>query len=155
MKRFGCRVTALSAAIVALAACSSRPPPPAELDTRNDACAHCRMMVSNRRFAAQLVGPTEEPMFFDDIGCLRAHLGEADALPRGAVAYVADHRTGEWVRAAAAVYTRDLKLETPMASHVIAHSDAVSREKDPAARQGTLSTPRDLFGAAGPPDGAP
>jgi len=56
---------------LALTACTRGPAHPGTLDTRNDACAHCRMAVSDPRFAAQLAAPGEEPRFFDDLGCLR------------------------------------------------------------------------------------
>ncbi len=139
-------------ALLAALACRARPPSPAPLDTRNDACAFCRMAVSDRHFAAQLVAPGEEPLFFDDLGCLSRHLAKARS-PAGAVAFVADHRTGEWVRAARAVYTRNPQLETPMGSHLVAHADAASRDVDPAARGGVPASAAELFGPAGPPDG--
>lgn len=135
------------------AACASGPPEPAPLDTRNEACASCRMAVSNAAFAAQIVAPGELPRFYDDLGCLVDHL-KAGRAPAGAVAYVADHRTKGWVRADRAVYTRVPGLETPMGSHVIAHADAASRDADPDARGGAPASAAELFGAAGPPTGA-
>ena len=142
-------------AALALLACTGGPARPAPLDTRNDACAHCRMAVSDARFAAQLAAPGAEPRFFDDLGCLRDWLGSQPRLPRGAVAFVADHRTREWVRAAAASYTRNPGVQTPMSSHLLAHASAASRDADPAAAGGTPLGAAELFGPAGPPDGAP
>jgi len=134
-----------------LGACAASPPGPAILDTRNEPCAWCRMAVSDPRLAAQVVAPSEEPRFFDDVGCLRDHLGAAKAWPAGAVAYVADHRTGAWVRASRAVYVKVPSLDTPMGSHLMAHADAASREQDPAARGGTPLAPGEVFGARGLP----
>lgn len=143
-------------AVIGLAlACAQGPPPPAELDTRNEACAHCRMTVSDARFAAQVVAPGELPRFFDDIGCLADWLMQQRALPADAVAYVADHRTRAWVRADLATYTRVPGLETPMGSHVIAHADAASRDLDPDAGEGAPVARAELFGAAGLPAGSP
>jgi len=130
---------------VLAAACASGPPRPAELDTRNEACAFCRMKVSDQRFASQLVAPGELPLFFDDLGCLAGHLKERGA-PAGATAFVADHRTSEWVRADRASYTRVPGLATPMGSHVIAHADAASRDRDPDARGGTAVAGEELLG---------
>jgi copper chaperone NosL len=138
---------------LALAACRGAPEP-APLDTRNDSCARCRMAVSDARFAAQLVAPREEPLFFDDVGCLRDFLREHRQLPRGAVAFVADHRTRAWARAARAAYARVPGLQTPMASQLVAHQDAASRAADPAAAGGTPLAAAEVFGAP-PPDGAP
>lgn len=146
---------ALLALGLAAAACTRGPPGPAPLDTRHEACAQCRMIVSDARFAAQVVAPGEEPRFFDDLGCLRDWLARAGPPRAGAVAYVADHRTRGFVRAATATYTRVPALETPMGSHVVAHADAASRDADPAASGGIPLAASELFAAAAPPDGGP
>jgi copper chaperone NosL len=137
---------------VLLTGCGGGVPEPAVLDTANENCAFCRMAVSAERFASQIVAPGEEPLFFDDLGCLRNHLEQEGAMA-GATVFVADHRTGEWVRAADAVLTRVDTLQTPMGSHVIAHSGAASRNEDPAAANGGPVTLGEWFGAEGPPDG--
>ncbi len=148
MRPIGRRIAAalVSGLLLWVAACGG-PPSPAALDTKNDACAWCRMAVSDARFAAQIVRPSEEPRFFDDIGCLVSYLARG-APPRGAVAFVADHRTKAWTPAATATYTRVPGLATPMSSHLIAHADAASRDADPDARGGTPVSPSELFGTA-------
>ncbi len=141
---------ALATFAVLLGACSGSPGP-APLDTRNEACAHCRMAVSDARFAAQVVAPHEEPRFFDDIGCLRAWLLERGGLQRGAAVFVADHRTKAWIRAGAAVFSRVPGLQTPMASHLVAHADAASRERDEDARGGDQVPAAYVLGSGGAP----
>lgn len=142
----------LAALALAAVACGSGTPEPAALDTRNEQCASCRMAVSSAVFASQLVAPGELPRFFDDLGCLADYLKTGKA-PKGATAFVADHRTKAWVRADRAVYTRVPGLETPMGSHVIAHADAASRDGDPDARTGVPVAPSELFGPVGAPVG--
>ncbi|MFB3853793.1 MAG: hypothetical protein ACE148_08210 [Vicinamibacterales bacterium] len=137
-------------ALAALAVACSGAPEPAPLDTNNDACARCRMAVSDRRFAAQLLAPGEEPLFFDDIGCLRDYLKALPALPRGAMAYVADHRSGEWVDAARAIYSVSDSLRTPMASGLVAHADAASRDEDEAAKGSRNVPPAEVLGPLAP-----
>lgn len=139
--------------LAALAGCSRGPAAPVALDTRNDRCAWCRMAVSDTRFAAQLVSPSEEPRTFDDIGCLVTFLKSGGAPATGQIAYVADHRTKAWVRAAAAVYTKKPGIETPMGSSLVAHADAASRDADADAAGGTPIPARDVFGPNGVPDG--
>lgn len=152
-RRRGRPVTALAGGVaLALAACAGGPPQPARIDTRNDACAFCRMTISDPSLAAQLLAPYEEPRVFDDLGCLREYLQSAGALAPGTTAWVADHRTREWVRASAAVYTRHPAVATPMASHLMAHASATSRDLDGAARDGQSVPATDVFGPAGPPD---
>jgi copper chaperone NosL len=129
------------------AGCASGPAAAVAIDSANDACHRCRMIASDPRLAAQIVAPGDEPLVFDDLGCLRDHVASA-ALPSDAVVYVADHRTGEWVLAGVAVYTRVDGLPTPMGSHLLAHADATSRDADPAARGGQPVHARELLGAA-------
>jgi copper chaperone NosL len=134
--------------------CAAKQPVPAPLDTKTEVCSSCRMPVSGARLASQIVAPGEEPKFFDDIGCLRDHLIQSPAV-RGSVAFVADHRTGAFVRAGQAIFTRCPAVATPMGSHLLAHADAASRDADPAAQGGIPVSQREIFGPAGPPGGNP
>ncbi len=145
------RLSLPAIAWLVLAGCSSAQQP-AQVDTRNDSCAYCRMMVSDVRFAAQIVAPGEEPRFFDDVGCLRDFL-KKNVATKGAVAYVADHRTKEWVAAAKAVYVRNERVATPMGSNILAYADAASRDADRDGT-GTPLTAADVFGPDGPPSGS-
>lgn len=88
------------------------------------------MTVSQPEFASQLLVEGELPKFFDDLGCLQAYLTAATPGPERGVIFVTDHRTREWVRADAAVYTRAPALATPMASHLVAHATSESRDAD-------------------------
>jgi copper chaperone NosL len=144
----------LLASIVALISCGSEPTPPAPIYSRGEACAYCRMTVSASNVVAQIVAPGEEPLFFDDVGCLAAFVKAHADLPNGAVAYVSDHRTHAWVRADRAVYTRVSGLDTPMQSHLVAHADALSRQADPLAAGASVTPVADVFGAGAWP-GAP
>jgi copper chaperone NosL len=136
------------AAWLVLIGCSAAQQP-APVDPRNDSCAYCRMTVSDVRFAGQIVARGEEPRFFDDIGCMRDYLKRGDT-PKGATAYVADHRTREWVVAASAVYVKNDAVETPMGSHLLAYADAASRDADRDSR-GTPLSAADVFGPGGAP----
>lgn len=136
---------AIVATVAASGACGSGPPAPAVLDSGRDACAYCRMIVSDRRFASQIAAPLEEPKFFDDLGCLANYLKGAGSLDARAVVYVADHSTLAWVPARAAVFTRVETLTAPMGSHIVAHESAAARASDPAARSGTPISLADAF----------
>lgn len=127
----------LAAALV-MSACAGGPPEPAAVGLGEDACGSCRMTIVSRATAAQIVRAGDEPVFFDDLGCLRDYLRQ-QPLPGDAVVYVADHRTGEWVDARLAMFTRTT-ASTPMASGLLAHADATSRNADPAAAGGSQAT---------------
>jgi copper chaperone NosL len=151
-------VLAIAAVLLNATGCSpgpSGPAGPATLTEGQERCGSCRMTVSDVRAAAQLVVPGRKPIFFDDIACLRTWLVRAPAVPPGAVAFVADHRTGSWVRAKRAVYAQVPGLRTPMMSHMVAHEDAASRDADPGAKGGTPLAAAEVFAPARVPDGAP
>ena len=142
------RVAAV-ASFVLLAACGGGAEGPAPIDTKNDACAWCRMSVSDLRFAAQLTAPGHEPKFFDDAGCLRDWLKE----PREAAewtAWLSDHRTKEWVKATDAVLVRDPAVQTPMNSGLVAWASAASRDQDLASKGGTPVAAAEVIGPFAP-----
>ena len=130
---------------VVTSGCTSGPAQPVSIDTRNDSCAYCRMVVSDPRVAAQIVAPGEEADVFDDIGCLRDYLAQ-HGLARDAVVFVADHRTGEWVQARYAVYTVSAGRRTPMSSGIVAHGSRASRDSDLVAAGGVDVPVRAILG---------
>ncbi len=138
------RLLAVGAALI-VAACAHTIAP-AALDTTNDACAFCRMIVSDARTASQIASPLEEPRFFDDFGCLSSYLASA-TLPADAIVFVADHRTKEWVRADAAIFTRLSGSAGAMGSRIVAHASAASRDEDPDAAGGMTVAVADVLGA--------
>ncbi len=149
------RAVAVAVAVEVAALACTGPLSPVPLSARKDRCAQCGMVVAAPSFAAQLVGGGLEPRFFDDLACLRDWLRAHPERPRGVVAFVADHRTGTWVRAGAAAYARVPGLATPMASGLVAHRDAASRLADRALGRAIPVSAEELFGASGLPDGKP
>lgn len=138
---------------LALVSCDGEPRPE-DLVKGRDLCAACRMPVSDLRFAAQISAPGELPRFFDDPGCFAEYVKTGEVKEKGAVAWVADHRTGMWVRADRAIYTRVPNLATPMNHKLVAHESVASRDADADAKGGQPVSVREVFGPKGPPTGA-
>ena len=137
---------------LALASCdgASRPE---ELVSGQDLCASCRMPVSDIHFAAQITAPGALPRFFDDPGCFAEFIKTGEVKEKDAIAWVADHRTGTWLRADRAIYTRVPTLTTPMNHKLVAHQSDASRDADPDTRGGHPVTLPEIFGPNGPPSG--
>ncbi|MBS1191987.1 MAG: hypothetical protein H6R10_3779 [Rhodocyclaceae bacterium] len=71
--RLGASGFALTPLATALSACakSAWPEGMAEIHWDRDTCTRCRMVISDRRFAAEVRGgPKDEVFKFDDIGCV-------------------------------------------------------------------------------------
>jgi hypothetical protein len=63
-----------------------------------EGCAHCRMLISEPRFAAQLLGADGTVASFDDPGCLLAYQGERE---EGAAGLWFHHlREDRWIEGA-------------------------------------------------------
>jgi copper chaperone NosL len=135
----------IAIAALMLNSCGGGPPAPADIAMSQDACVHCRMAIVSRSTAAQIARRGDEPRFFDEIACLRDYLRNAP-LPGDAMVYVADHRTGAWVDARNAVFTRT-SASTPMASGYLAHDSAASRDADPDTAGGAPATVTDVLGS--------
>lgn len=117
-----------------LNACTAAAPRPAEVRIGGDACAQCRMTIISLATAAQIAAPGAEPLLFDELGCLRDYLS-GKPLATDAIAFVADHRTGEWIEATNATFTQT-RAATPMGSGLLAHASAEGRDRDPEAGHG-------------------
>jgi hypothetical protein len=93
--------------LLLLAACSQDPGSgPVEVKWDRDACEHCRMVLSDRYYAAEIRGgPRKEVFKFDDLGCALEWL-EKQTWPdrEQAEIWVTDYQTGAWLNARQAYY---------------------------------------------------
>ncbi len=84
-------------------------------------CVRCKMVVSERQYAAQTINPiTGKTYFFDDIGCVVLWFEEEDIdWADRAIIWVTDVKTGEWINAKEAKWST--VSITPMAFGFSAH----------------------------------
>jgi nitrous oxide reductase accessory protein NosL len=87
-----------------------------------DMCERCKMAISERKFAVQLIDPqTGKDYKFDDIGCAILWLKE-EKIPweNQAIIWITDAKTGKWIDARKAQYVNN--AITPMAYGFAAYS---------------------------------
>jgi nitrous oxide reductase accessory protein NosL len=123
----------LGAALV-LAACGDPGHGPARIAFDRDACEHCGMVITDRRFAAQLrIGRT--PHRFDDVGCALDWLDERPEPSEPTEFWVMDQETREWIDARSASFRAGQR--TPMGygfgASAATHADRVDLEAVRAA----------------------
>src|SRR5690606_34121034 len=112
-------LVAVSAALV-LSACSA--PKPAALVVGGDTCAFCGMLVSDPRFAAQVVTDKGKTYLFDAIECFVAFMAE-EVVPADQVhsTWVVEFdRPGQWIPASDAYYLQAVELHSPMGANLAA-----------------------------------
>ncbi len=110
---------ALAFALCAIA-CRSGEVKPVDLYPE-DMCAHCRMQISDQRFACEVVTSGGEAYKFDDIGCMEQYLaGNGKAIAAAGVFYK-DYSSRAWLSAASVTIVQT-GLMTPMGSGKVAFS---------------------------------
>lgn len=87
----------------------NRPP---NLRLGQEACANCRMIISDARFAAALITGDGETLKFDDLGCLIQH--ESAGFRPTVVYWVRDFKNDAWLNARDAVFVHSGSIVSPM-----------------------------------------
>lgn len=101
-----------------LAACSQQPAP---INYGSDECAHCRMMITDARFASQLVTKTGKAITFDSIECMAAYSGDHKPEVEGAQGWVSDFSNpGQWLQVDEARIIKSQVIKSPMGASLLA-----------------------------------
>ena len=112
---------------VFLIACASGEITPVPIED-GDMCSFCKMAISEKQFAAEIVTDDERVLKFDDVGCLLRHRQRAGDNDRPAAIFVTDHDSRQWLKAEAAFFVRSKTVKTPMGSGIVAFSDRSKAE---------------------------
>lgn len=105
--------------LIAVVACNSGAPKPDAIRPDEDSCASCRMQISERRFATEVLTAEGQYLKFDDLGCFRSYLQNKPEL-RAESMWVTSYETGLWMDARSAAYLLDSGERTPMGSGIVA-----------------------------------
>jgi copper chaperone NosL len=116
-----------------------------------DMCAFCRMAISEKRFASELITQDGEVFKFDDIGCmLRFRKNRGHPV---ATTFVVDFDTREWLKSEEAYFVKSKEFKTPMGGNVVAFKTgagaaaAVDRSRGVSVRYAALLENWGGFGA--------
>ena len=140
-------VTILSALLLASAACGVRADGPPEIQVDRTACGHCRMLVSESRYAAAYQAPGAEALVFDDIQCL---LDAARKEPAPLRFWFRDAAGDSWIDGADAVFVRSTSLRTPMNGGIVAYRTRSAAEQAATRDRGrVILSLEELRAAAG------
>lgn len=124
-------------AMAVVAGCNPAPPYPIHFGGVE--CAYCHMIVSDPRFAAELVTKEGRVYYFDSIECLASFVAEDEVAPAEVHSmWVSDFaHPDQLIPAAAAFYLKALRLHSPMRRNFIAFSRQTDRSQALASLGGT------------------
>ncbi len=134
----------LAVAMLFLAACE---PGPKEIMIGQDECAYCRMTISDKPFASQLVSTTGKAWFFDSVECLAAYeLDERVETDRIHSRWVPDFEAPDtWVNARAAHYLHSEELRSPMGLNLSAYGNNEQAEQNRQSYGGEIKAWRGVL----------
>ncbi len=127
-----------------LAGCASHPPQPVEIDPA-DICRFCKMAISQKRYAAELVETGGDAFKFDDIGCM-IHFAEGRGwIARPPVRFVHDYDSQQWLEAGRATFVRSTEIPSPMASGLLAVKDPAQAQRYATRFHGAVLSLADVW----------
>ncbi len=114
--------------IVALFSCAVKPEP---IQFGKDACQHCKMILMDNKFGAELVTTKGKVFKFDDVNCLLYYMEEYDmAESQLAHMLIIDFNSPETlIDLKQSYYLKAEEIKSPMASNIAAFADAEIRNQ--------------------------
>ena len=86
---------------------------PSRIYFGEDICERCKMIISEKEFAAQYQLSTGKTVKFDDIGCMFHYL-DVEKPEHVKSIYVTDYDSGEWINAENGYFIWTENIRTPM-----------------------------------------
>lgn len=130
-------VTCGIAALVVLTSCQKRAVEPVAIEA-NEMCSFCRMSISEKRYAAELIDNDGQAYKFDDIGCMANFIRQKRNNASIQATFVMDFDRREWLEAENASYVRSSEFKTPMNGGIVAFKDQSSAQAAATKYGGTM-----------------
>ena len=124
------------AVMLLISACSQEP---ATIHYGSDECQHCKMMITDSRFAAQLVTEKGKALKFDAIECLAAYEKNSGEQFSEAKLWVSNYETpGEWLPIPGAQFVKSEVIKSPMGASLLALPSPEVAQNHIREKAGTL-----------------
>jgi len=134
---------ALTFSALVFADCQTRKVEPVALASE-DMCSFCKMALSEKQYAAELIDSDGQVFKFDDIGCLLNFINKRSINVSGASLFVMDFNQRQWIKADNAYYVRSPDVTTPMNGGIIAFKDQANAQEAVGKYHGKLLRFEDL-----------
>lgn len=123
--------------ILFFAGCSSSLSEPVPIQPE-DMCSFCRMAISSKQFAAELITSDEKVFKFDDTGCMLNFINHKKGDRKIVALYVADFNSQKWITAEQAHYVFTEKVQTPMNGNFLAFENSHDASEAASKYEGRL-----------------
>lgn len=139
MNKMKFSVGGLAMVVLLLTACSRGPEP---IRYGSDQCVHCKMMITERAFAAEIITAKGKALKFDAIECMAAYITEDPEINKSQVRrWVHDFSEPDaWIQAEEALFVQSKKIKSPMGLSLLAFGDEETLETHLKSYDGTRMT---------------
>jgi nitrous oxide reductase accessory protein NosL len=103
-----------------------------------DMCSYCKMAISEKQYAAELIDSEGQAFKFDDIGCMANFIKSKKNTVKAVAYFVMDFNERQWTKAENAFYVRSSELSTPMNGGIVAFKSESKAQEAIAKYHGTL-----------------
>lgn len=134
---------ALIFSLLVFADCQTRKIEPVAI-APEDMCSYCKMAISQRQYAAELIDSEGQALKFDDIGCLLNFIKQRSVNVTGGSLFVMDFDQRQWIKADNAFYVESKEVPTPMNGGIVAFKDEAKAQEAAGKYHGRLLNFRDL-----------
>lgn len=128
--------------VIVLANCQPEAVEPVSLSPE-DMCDYCKMAVSEKRYAAELIDAEGKAFKFDDIGCMSSFVQRDSA--KASAYFVMDFEERQWIKAEDAFYVRSRELNTPMNGNVAAFKNQAKAQEAADKYHGNLVSFKEII----------
>lgn len=104
------------------AGCGNRLPRPADIEA-SDMCVQCKMAISEKRYAAEMVDGEGNVLKFDSLDCMLHYAARRNLKDQAAAWFVMDSDGRSWLDLRQALLVRAAAIPGPMGSGVLAVQD--------------------------------
>ncbi|GJM15937.1 MAG: hypothetical protein DHS20C13_12640 [Thermodesulfobacteriota bacterium] len=114
--------------LVLAISCGDKPESgPVKIYYGEDICERCKMIISEKDFAAQYKLSNGETVKFDDLGCMIQYTHDTEKTPISEV-YVVDYSSEDWIDGRKAYYIWTQNINTPMGYGLLAFKERLKAE---------------------------
>lgn len=119
---------------------------PEPIDYGHDECAHCRMIISDRKFGGELISQKGKVYKFDSIECMAAYYAGTSVPEVQSIWTIDFSNPGMWVKADEAFYMQSKNLPSPMGMFLSSYAVREKAEEMKAQLQGDLLNWQEVMG---------
>ena len=109
-----------------------------------DMCSYCRMAISEKQYAAEVLDSDHQAFKFDDIGCMVNFVESKKNKAPIAAYFVMDFDKRDWIKGEDAHYVRTSEVTTPMNGGIIAFRTQSQAQQAVDKYQGKLLRWKDI-----------